>query len=250
MMTSVMLAVLVLGSVPPQEDQPARGELRVYLADAEKNPIDLKDVTVTVIVEPKGGTRKTLKAELVSPAGEKKSAIGTRGEVRESGAFLVELAVKAAEADDGDAAPYFRAEKPEDAVYTAVIVFKVGGKSRNARGFEIPPPVFATFKEAFDKAEEHLKAVESMIKEGDLDKAHDRGHDIEGKLAGILSKLAPLAPEANRAATEKAAKELRDSFKELDRPFHDKDKETAVKVMAKIQSKLTELKKLGGLSSP
>ncbi|MCZ6808113.1 MAG: hypothetical protein O7F08_14245, partial [Deltaproteobacteria bacterium] len=55
-----------------EHEKVGKGEIRVYLADKSGEPVDLEDVTATVVIEPKGGKKRILRTKLVRLEGTKK----------------------------------------------------------------------------------------------------------------------------------------------------------------------------------
>lgn len=255
-----------------------KAEIRVYLADKDKKPVDLQEVTATLLIEPKGGTRKTLKGDLVTPKGDKKVGIGHGGEVVEMEGYHVEVVVVTAHAGHGekghtdhkdeDATPYFKAAvdtkgyacgmaghpmldkpgtctkcpmttKPVDLEFMAVAIFKIKGETKNAKGFQYPAAVPSNFKDAVARIEEHVKAIEGFVKADENDKAHA----VADKVSRICKKLPDLAPPAHKAEVEKASKDIAAIFKEIDDAAHAGKKADAVKAVDKYKAGLTELKK-------
>ena len=150
-----------------------------------------------------------LKTELVSPKGDRKIGIGHGGEVMEMDGYHVEfLVVKphAAHGKEGhreahthDATPYFRAKlnlegytcgmkghpvldkagpcpkcpmkvKPVDREFRAVVIFRIRGDTKNAKGFRYPPVVPKTYGEAVARIEKHVKPIEGFIRADENEK--------------------------------------------------------------------------------
>jgi hypothetical protein len=226
-------------------------EVRVYIADQDKKAIDPKDVSATLVLEPKGGTKKTLKMDLVSPKGDKKAGIGHGGEVQESDGFHVELVVVKPGAHgkeekghddhkDDDATPYFKAEADlKESELSAVVIFKVKGDTHNAKGFAYPSATPGSYKDAVAKIEEHLKAIDALIGANDLDKVHK----VAEKISEICEKLPAMAPKDDQAEVAKTCKEIIALFKEIDDAADGGKKAETVKVVEKYRAKVAILKK-------
>lgn len=284
-MTTFLAAALTLSMSTPMSQAhdhdkgPAKAEIRVYLADREKKPVDLSDVSASVIIEPKGAPRKTLKTEIVTPKGVKKTGLGHGGEVVEMDGYYVEFVVhtphaghdaKGHEEDhhkEEDGTPYFKAAldaaayscgmqghpltdkpgtcakcpmtlKPTTVEFQAVVIFKIKGETKNAKGFQHPPAIPADYAGAVARMEEHLKSIESLVNAGSLDKVHG----VAEKISRISEKLPALAPKDDRAHVEKVAKEVVGLFQEIDAAADAGKKEETVKAMAKYKAKIAELK--------
>lgn len=282
-MTPILSIVwaLVAAFAAPQGHghSPTKAEIHVYLTDKVKRPVDLTDVTATVLIEPKGAPRKVLKMELVTPKGTKKGGIGHGGEVVEMDGYHVELVVviphaghgeKAHAADhprDEDATPYFKAEfdpagyacgmeghpvtdkpgtcpkcpmtlKPVPLEFQAVVVFKIKGETKNAKGFQHPPAVPADYPGAVARIEEHLKTIDGLITSSALDKVHA----VAEKISRVAEKLPSLAPKDDRAHVEKVSKEVIALFGEIDEAADAGKKDETVKVLSKYRAKVAELK--------
>ncbi len=280
-----MPAILVLMATPAfaqdhdhdKKPEP-KGEIRVYLADKDKKPVDLKGVTVTVLLEPKGGTRKVLKTELVTPKGDKRAGLGHGGEVKEmEGGYHVELVVaiphggheeKGHDEKDEDATPYFKAEialkvyecpmkcqpatdktgkcakcgmelKPVDLEFLATVIAKIKGETKNAKGFEHPPGVPGNYADAVAKMEAHLKEIRALIDKGDLEKVHPAAE----KISRIAKKLAPMAPKDDVKEVEKLCNELVALFNEIDGAADGGNKPATEKAYAKYKERIEALKK-------
>jgi len=247
-----------------EEKAASKGEVRVYLADKNKKPVDLAGVTATLLIEPKGGARKTLKLEAVSPKGEKKAGMGHGGEVLAMDGYQVEFVVvkehgehaegsKAEHHEKGhkeeahehaDGAPYFRAALDLEASreFSAVVIFKIKGETKNAKGFQYPPAVPNDYKGAVSRIEEHLKQIDDLIKSGDLEKVHG----VAEKISHVCEQLPALAEKDHRTSVEKASKEIIALFKEIDEAADSGKKEETVGVANKYKAKVAELKKNAG----
>lgn len=269
----------VLAQAHEHAKGPAKAEIRVYLADRDKKPIDLSDVSASVLVEPKGAPRKVLKTELVVPKGDKKSGLGHGGEVVEMDGYHVEFVVVTPHAAHGgkehaddhhtevDATPYFKSDfdpaayacgmqghpvldkpgtctkcpmtlKPVALEFQAVVIFKIKGETKNAKGFQHPAAIPANYAGAVAKMEEHLKAIDGLVAAGSLDKVHG----VAEKISKIAEKLPSLAPKDDRAHVEKVSKEVVALFGEIDEAADAGKKEETVKAVTKYKAKLAELK--------
>ena len=286
-MKKIMTALFIFAAAPAfaqhghdeKKQESTKGEIRVYLADKDKKPVDLKDVTASILVEPKGGTRKVLKAELVTPKGDKKVGIGRGGDVVEMEGYHVEFLVVREHAGheekghgdehkDEDATPYFKAEldlkgyacgmeghpvldkpgkctkcpmdlKPVDLEFMAVVIFKIKGETKNAKGFQYPPAIPSNYKDAVAKIEDHLKTIDDLIKASDLDKVHG----VAEKISRICEKLSKLAPKDDQAEVERVCKEIIALFKEIDEAADAGKKAETVKATEKYKARVAELKK-------
>ena len=69
-------------------------EVRVYLANRDRKPVDLRGIKATLIVEPAGGKRRVVPLSAVTPAGKGQRSFEHGGEVRPAGDYLVELVVQ------------------------------------------------------------------------------------------------------------------------------------------------------------
>lgn len=222
-------------------------EVRVYIADKDKKPVDPADVEVTIKLDRPGA--KPLTAELSTPAkGDKRFGIGHGGEVLESGGYFVEMVVynphdasgRGTRAED-DGTPFFRAEVDTRAFpeFQAVVIFKIKGETRNAKWFEHPPVVPATLPEAVAKLDGMITKLESLVAAKDHDGTHGLGKRVYKLCAGIPA----LAPADAKAAVEKACKDIAALFKDLDKAAHSGDAEAMSAVIGKYKVAIGELKK-------
>lgn len=251
-LTALLPAAVVAAQDHDHDKKPVgKVELRVYLADQGKKAVDPKDASATFVLEPKGGAKKTLKMDLVSPKGDKKTAIGHGGEVREADGFQVELVVAKAgahgkeekghdEHKDDDAAPYFKADADfKESEFTAVVIFKVKGDTHNAKGFSYPSAAPGSYKDGVAKIEEHLNAIDALIAAGDLDKVHK----VAEKISEVCEKLPAMAPKDDQAEIAKTCKEIIALFKEIDDAADAGKKTETVKILEKYRAKVAILKK-------
>jgi len=262
------------------------GEIRVYLADKDKNPVALTGITVLVLIEPEGATRKMLQTELVTPKGGKRAGIGRGGEVVQMDGYHVEFLVLKPHAPhegkavaghgEDDGTPYFKAAVDLDAYscgmkghpvvgepgtcskcpmklksvereFRAVVIFRIQGDTKNAKGFQYPPVVPDNFKDAVAKIGEHVRAIEGLVKEDDNDKAHA----VALKITRICEKLPELASVEDREKIASLSKQIIALFKEIDEAAHAGNKDMAVKAAAKYGPMVIELKKhIGGPDHP
>jgi hypothetical protein len=247
-----------------EEKGASKGEVRIYLADKDKKPVDLAGVTATLFIEPKGGTRKTLKLEAVSPKGEKKLAASHGGDVVAMEGYQVEFVVvkehgehaegekaehhekehKAEAHEHGDGTPYFKADVDLKAYsdFSAAVIFKIKGETKNAKGFQYPPAVPKDYKGAVSRIEEHLKQIDDLIKANDLEKVHA----VAEKISQVCEKLPALADKDHRALVEKTSKEVIALFKEIDEAADAGKKAETVAVANQYKAKVAELKKHAG----
>jgi hypothetical protein len=92
LMSTSFVAVLLTASLAWAGDPPAgQADVRVYVANRERQPVDRKGMTAILIVEPAGGQRQTIPLALVAAEGSSKSGLGHGGEVREAGTMFVEV---------------------------------------------------------------------------------------------------------------------------------------------------------------
>ncbi len=244
-----------------EEKAASKGEVRVYLADKDKKPVDITGVTASLLIEPKGGKRTTLKMEAVSPKGEKKAGTGHGGDVVAMDGYQVELVVvkehaehaeggKAEHHEKGheaeahehaDGTPYFEAELDlkANSEFSAVVIFKIKGETKNAKGFQYPPAIPKDYKGAVSKIEEHLKQIDDLIKTSDLEKVHG----VAEKISQVCEKLPALAEKEHRTEVEKTSKEIIALFKEIDEAADAGKKEETIKVADTYKAKVAQLKK-------
>ena len=245
----------------------APGEIRVYLADKDGKPVDLNGVTALILIEPEDGRRRMLKSELVVPSGDLKAGLGHGGEVVEMDGYQVELlVVKPHATGDGkdhgepgvrDATPYFRASvglegyacgmkdhpvldkmgpcpkcsmkvKLVDKEFRAIVIFRIRGDTKNAKGFRYPPVVPGTYEAAVAAIQKHVRAIDRFIRADQNEKAHSAADRIEQ----ICKKLPDMGPEAGKVEIRKACKETTAVFKEIDKAAHAGNKKAALKAVA------------------
>ena len=242
-MTTLLAALFVLVS-PPE------GEIRVYLADKDKNPVDLKGITALVLIEPEGGKRKMLKTDVVTPKGGAKRGIGHGGEVSEMDGYHVEFRVvkKGAAPKETDGTPYFSASVDLGTwkKFSAVVVFRMKGDTRNAKGFQYPPLVPGTYRDAVAKLEKQHKAAADALKAEN----HKAFHRSEKTVAKICAALPGLAPEAARAEVGKVAKEIKKIFQQIDHADHSGDAAGVKKALDAFKARVGALKKHAAAGGP
>ena len=236
---------------PDTEKMESKGEIRVYLADREKKPVDLEGITATVIVKPEHGTRHVLRTKIVTPKGSKKTGLGHGGEVRPMGDYLVEFVVQKPHAhhaghehghghEQQDGTPFLGAEiKLDDLKFSAVVIFRLGGKTLNVKGFEYPPAVPDNYKDAVARIEEHLRTIAGLIDTGDLEKVHA----IADKISYVCKKLPELAARGDRPEVEKTCKVIIGLFGEIDEAADAGRKTETVQAFGKYKTKVKELEK-------
>ena len=245
------------------DEKDTKGEIRLYLADRKKEAVDLKDVTATIQVEFKGGARKTLKTEVVEPRGGRKLGLGHGGEVKEMDGYYVEFVVRepqghekhhddkhhGEEGEEGgeehgkeeDATAYFKADVDLTG-FSAVVIFRIKGETKNVKGFEYPPAMPATYADAVAKIEQHLKEIEELIRSNGLEAVHA----VAEKISQVCEKLGPLAPEDDRPEVEKTCKEIVALFEEIDEAADAGKKDETTQVYKKYVEKVASLKKHAG----
>jgi hypothetical protein len=244
-----MSLVLAVVGVARAERPNAHGtEIRVYIADKDKKLVDPADVEVKVTFDRPGQPPKTINTELVTPKAEKRFGLGHGGAVVESGGYFVEFVVhnphdasgKGARAED-DGTPFFWAEIDIKAIpeFQAVVIFKIKGETRNAKGFEFPSSVPATFKEAVARLEALIAKLEGSIKAKD----HAATHGAEKRILKLCEGMPALASADSREAVEKGCKEVVALFKDLDKAEHAGDAAACEAVLGKYKAAVGELKK-------
>jgi hypothetical protein len=240
---ALVLALAGMGAASPHGT-----EVRVYIADKDKKLVDPADVGGVTIKLDRPGS-KPLETELSTPSkGDKRFGIGHGGEVVESGGYFVEVVIynphdpsgRGARAED-DGTPFFRAEVDTRAYpeFQAVVIFKIKGETRNAKGFEYPPAVPATLKDAVAKLEATVAKLEELVKAKD----HDATHGLEKRVYKLCDGIPGLAPADSKAEVEKSCKELAALFKDLDKAVHSGDADAVTGVMGKYKAAVAGLRK-------
>ncbi len=101
LISTLMVLLLTLAGTQALAEE---GWIKVYLGDSERNQVSASG-SCTIVVTPKGGAKKILKAQLVEPNG---SALETKlnhgGQVIGRGEYTIELVVAKAEEAHGHAA--------------------------------------------------------------------------------------------------------------------------------------------------
>ncbi len=128
--------------------------------------------------------------------------------------------------------------KQADMEFTAVAVFKTKDGTKNAKGFEWPPEVPATFPAAVARTDSLLKEIKDLIDKGDLAKVHR----VAGKISQICHKLPSMAPKDVKADVEKLCTETIALFEEIDEAADAGKKEETLKVYEKYVAKVAALK--------
>ena len=219
-------------------------EVRVYLADKDKKPVSLASMDATLVLTTADGTKKVRKAtRVVPPEGEKKG-LGHGGEVRKMDEYFVELVVRKPHGEHGhkekDATPYFGLQVGLDELtFSAVVIFRIRGKTYNVKGFEYPPAVRNNYKDAVARVEEHLKAIQALIDTNELEKVHA----VAERISYVCEKLPDLAPHDDKVDVEKTCKAVIALFSEIDEAADAGKKRETIQVFSKYKLKVAELKK-------
>ncbi len=286
-MTRTLIALFTLAASPafgqdPDHDKKdaGKGEIRVYVADKDKKTVDPKDLSVTVVLEPKGAPKRTLKTELVAPKGDAKAGIGHGGEVLEAEPYHVEMVVVKPHAhgkeegkghDDDkavDATPYFKAATDLTAYSCGMAghpTLDKPGKCTQcpmtAKPINLEFSAVVIFKVGSETKNVRgfqyppavpkdfsgaLAKIEEHLKAIDgLIAANDldKVHSSAEKISHVAEGLPALAPKDDKAEVEKVAKEIVALFKEIDDAADAGKKAETVTVVGKYRSKVAELKK-------
>ena len=86
--------------------------------------------------------------------------------------------------------------KPVDKEFRAIVIFRIRGDTKNAKGFRYPPVVPGTYEAAVAVIQKHVRAIDGFIRADQNEKAHaaaDRALSA-GAIAGDI------APDDNRRA--------------------------------------------------
>lgn len=242
----------------------AHGEIRVYLLDKDKKPVDLKDVTASLTIEDKTGLKRTLPLQLVTPKAGEASPAGPEGQLREveGGQFWAKMFVMKPDAvekkpgerrpgqkgDDlyGDdkkrapkaqelTGPYFKAELTKEewtAEFTADVVFRIKGETKTARGFSFPFPEAGNGDAAADHVRNDLKALEGQLRAGDYDKAKASvEHLIE-----CVQQVTPERQPGDAAEVEKKKQDCMDACRELKAAMDTGKKDTIDSAFSKCRT--------------
>ncbi|MEE9263466.1 MAG: hypothetical protein V3V11_03320 [Vicinamibacteria bacterium] len=239
---------------PDKTKKESKGEIRVYLADRHKKPVDLKGIMATVIIKTEHGKRHVLRTKLVTPEGSKKTGLGHGGEVRPMGNYFVEFVVQKPHAhhaeekhghekqghEKKDATPFFGTKiELHDLKFSAVVIFRLGGKTLNVKGFEYPPAVPDNYKDAVARIEEHMQTIQGLIDTNDLEKVHA----VAEKISYVCKKLPALAARDDLTEVETTCKVIIGLFSEIDEAADAGKKRETVQVFGKYKTKVKELKK-------
>lgn len=232
-----------------EKEKHKEAEVRVYLADKDRKPVSLVGVGATVVLTAADGTRKVRKTTRVVPPAGQTTGLGHGGEVRAMGDYLVELVVHKPHGEHGDeehghqkkdGTPYFRLKVGFDELhFSAVVIFSIGGKTHNVKGFEYPPAVPDNYEDAVARVEEHLKAIQALMDSNELEKVHA----VAEKISYVCEKLPELAPHDDRADVEKICKAVISLFSEIDEAADAGKKRETIQVFSKYKRQVAELRK-------
>lgn len=283
-MLRILLAISVLTASPAfaQEmggEKETKGEIKFYVGDKDGKPVDLAGWTATLILEPKGMAKKTVKLELEQPKEKRdvKSAVDHGGQIRDmEGGFKVEMVVEKAhgdhekehaEKDEEEGVAHFEAALSLE-VY--VCPMKCVGPSEKPgkcskcgmelKESEMEFAVIVVFKTKSGpknaKGFEYPPAVptnypdavakmESHLKE--IRALIDGGdlekvHSAAEKISAIARKLPAMAPKDDMKEVEKACNELVALFKEIDDAADAGNKPATAKAYDKYKERIEILK--------
>jgi len=261
------------------EAKSAEGWIKVYLGDSERNQVSANG-SCTIIITPKSGDKKTLKAELVT---EGESHLGSKlihgGQVITKGKNSVELVVgkpehshgeaesehghgnseadehdQAEEHEDGDAHEHHDAKQIGDALSFFKADFEFAGDNiafsavviiKSDKGtFNIKgfEYPFLDYGSVVSMMETHLEEIQSLIDSNKLLKVHPAASKIS-----LLAESLPNAkdfPDDDRSEIEKTCKEIIALFGEIDKAADAQKKAETVEVLGKYRSKVSFLAKL------
>lgn len=258
--TLAIMSLVLVGN----EARSAEGWIKVYVGDSERNQVGASG-SCTIIITPKSGDKKILKAELVTEGESHSGAKLTHGgQVITQGKNSVELVVGKPEESHGEAEsehghgeseadthgetkeseegmPYFQVEFDHDsdgAAFSAVVIIKTDKTTFNVKGFEYP---FMDYGSAVATMESHLDEIQTLIDSQKLLKVHA----VASKIS-LLAESLPNAkdfPEDDRSEIEKTCKEIIALFDAIDKAGDAENKNETILVLKKYRAKIDLLAK-------
>ena len=214
-MKLLITGLVLLTTLTAARAQAGDGWIKVYLGDQDRNQIQASG-TCTIVIQPTGGKRITLKAEPVSEEGGS-GHLDHGGQVIAKGdhtvEFVLEMPVEEHEHAEGahghDESKGGHEEKSEhghehgeeeaaasfshfqaplgelgkdgtDLTFDAVVIIKTDDGTFNVKGFEYPFLDFATITTMMDK---HLDEIQTLIDGSKLLKVHPVASKIQSWLS-------------------------------------------------------------------
>lgn len=260
MWIAVAAALLAQDHHPGPAPSAARGELRVYLLDRDKKPLDLDGVTATLEIAFLWEPRRDVKMQAASG-----KRADTGGELRElDGGGIAEIVVVTSDdCCEGDPVPYFKTEIPlelhhcgvpdhaleekpgacgmcrqemrkREVEFTATIRLMIRGERKELGAFEYPP-VPRTFAAGVAAIEAHVKDLGEGNFE-DLPK-------IGAKISRIADRLPRLTPKDDLPEVLKACLELTGLGPDLAAAARSKNKGDVERIVVRYQERSTLLKR-------
>ena len=232
----VFLGVAV-GLVSPVSADAQTATLKVYLGNKDRIQQSAEGATCSIVIELRGGPRKILKTEIVTPQETRENLLLNHGgQVITAGDYSVELVLEKPKQDHHHGEPetehghgheeksapeqgfpYFQASLPHSAsggkelTFNAVVILKLDGSTFNIRGFEYP---FLDFTSVINQMEMVLADVKALIDSDNLARVHAAAEGIS-HLAESLPSAKDVPTEA-LAEIESIAQALIDLFREID----------------------------------
>ena len=277
----VVTALLAVATAVHAENGPTsrprdRGELRVFLFDADRRPV-APPAEARIYVEPKAGGRRVLRPVLVPAAvapAASEAPLHHGGQLQLlRGGASIEVAILPPDAAPvaSPAQAYLRAEldlveyvcpmkcavdvkpadcpkcgmemKPSLLELEAVVALKLGGEWTNAKGFRFPvvePP--RTLREAIDRLAALAAEVKARVDEGRLERVHGPALGA-GEIGKLLRDLAAEA-KVDDAAVAPLGARLVALGPELDRAADAGHAAETARLLAELQSRVETLRGL------
>ena len=271
-MKLLITGLVLLTTLTAARAQAGDGWIKVYLGDQDRNQIQASG-TCTIVIQPTGGKRITLKAEPVSEEGGS-GHLDHGGQVIAKGdhtvEFVLEMPVEEHEHAEGahghDESKGGHEEKSEhghehgeeeaaasfshfqaplgelgkdgtDLTFDAVVIIKTDDGTFNVKGFEYPFLDFATITTMMDK---HLDEIQTLIDGSKLLKVHPVASKIS-KLAQSLPNAKGF-PEDDRKEIEETCKAIISLFGEIDEVADAEKKQETIQILEKYRKKVSSLK--------
>ena len=129
--------------------------------------------------------------------------------------------------------------KPVALEFTAVVIFRIGGKSMNVKGFSHPRAIPTNYPDAIARIEDHIKSIQGLIESGDLGKVHS----VADKISDVCKKLPELADKDHRTIVQKLSTATIALFKKIDDAADNGRKGDTIEVLKLYKANVAALKK-------
>jgi hypothetical protein len=253
----------------PRSEAAGPCEVRAYLTDKDKKPVDLREITATLTVQDKAGGKKTYPMQAVTPKASDRPETAARGEAKDipgtpytaelvvlrPGARHEEKAPGARAPEEGDRDPqgrkpegpgrtgsYFKAEIPKEdpaGEGEVSIAFTIKGETRTVAGWNLTSWAMAGGHAAMMDC---LAEVERHLRAHDMEKARAAGEKLfQGLQHGA---------KAGKGDLNKKYDDAISPCKDLLGAIQKGNRDKAMEALNKCRSKLGEAFKPGDGTAP